>query len=228
MNKTGFTHKNRPLLILVVTVMAVFLWLPSQLLAYSYDFQGTVLYDSHVGSTSGAGSGQVFTGNFNTDDGGALMFNRDSGSSVYNNPTGDFLWGGFTQGGVDFFYAYGSDGNDPEIRMGAIWWSEPRNSTMSGINGVVFHLEGYHFTPGDLIAKRLAKYLFDSKAYSAPLSIAVAECSPVAGEAFLGIFTSNQLPTPGAMASTSQVPLPASLWFLGSGLLVVWRRLKTG
>ena len=228
MNKTRFTHKNRSLLILVIAVTAVILWLPSQLLAYSYDFQGTVLYDSHVGSTGGAGFGQAFTGSFSTDNGGSLMFNRDGGSSVYNNPSpGDFLWGGFTQGGVDFFYAYGSGGNDPEIRMGAIWWSQPPNSTMSGIYGVAFHLEGDHFTPGDLIARRLAGYLFDSKAFNVPLSIVVAECRPVAGEAFLGIFTDNQLPAPPP-PSPSQVPLPAAIWFLGSGLLVIWRRLKAG
>lgn len=203
MNGSILTQKKRQLLILVMAVTVITFWLPSQLLAYSFDFQGLVVQDSlaniplvrdHPNDYF-----RTFTGSVSTEN-GFLTFDPKYGSHTYQNP-GDLLWGGFKQSGFDYSYVFSSDGKEPGARMGIIWFEG---------YGIAFH-----FIDSSLDVGGLANFL-DS------------DTRP-AGSGFFGIFYSSDGPfpiIPIIPTSQSQVPLPASLWLLGCGLLVVWRRQK--
>ena len=204
MNGSILTQKKRQLLILVMAVTVITFWLPSQLLAYSFDFQGLVIQDSlanvplvrdHPNDYF-----RTFTGSVSTDDGFLTFYTKYGGPHTYQNP-GDLLWGGFTQGEFDYSYIFSSDEKNPGVRMGIIW---------CGGYGVAFYLEGDYPLVGDI-----ANYLNPA--------------TRSAGSGFFGIFYSGDDPfpiIPIIPTSQSQVPLPASLWLLGCGLLVVWRRQK--
>ncbi len=229
MNTANHSLK-KPLLASMIAIVAVLLCLPAQVVAYNYNFQGTVLYDSQVGSSQDAGYGQNFTGSFSTENGGSLSFNRADGQNNYQQPdSGDMMWGNFTQDSVDYVYAYIKNNNNPDIKMGAIWWNAPKTITTYGtsrqIFGVAFHLEGDEFAIGNDIVQRLENYLNTGIYTDIAESVPLTGCSLVSGNAFLGVFTDKQV-LDNNKNTSSEVPLPSTIWFLGSGLLALWRRKR--
>lgn len=194
-------------------------------MAYNLDFAGTVLYDSQVGSTSGAAFQQKFTGSFFLEPDGLITFNRNLGSAFYSNsPSDDFYIGELTQNENIFHYVYSRDSDNPNIRMGLVWWtSQPtsittHSSRITDIYGVVFYLNGNNFTAGNRIANQLEDYIFQQKTFNIIQgSIPITGCSLSSGEGFLGVITSSSFAT----ESSLPVPLPSSLLLLICGLIIL-------
>lgn len=219
----------------LLTSLAFFLLLAAPVSAYNFDFSGVVLYDSQkadLGFSFGhsPGRGDQFSGSLNDEN---LDFaNLMVAGSEYHD-FGALQAGAFTQNGLDYYYAF-SQGDGVHDRMGMIWWDQPRSFVVTGkwyedIYGIAFYLEGSSFyTPAQLIADSLLSYL--DKGYLNSLtegrgnSLHYWGCQISVGTAFLGLLDEPQ----GLYTEqpSSAVPLPAGFWFLGSGLLFLFRRRR--
>jgi len=202
--------------------------LPRNVQAYSFDFSGTVLFDSKASSNCLPGFGDSFTGSLSLDD-DLLNYTNVRRSTSYDD-FGGVTGGYFSQGKQDFFYAF-SQGEEASSQMGMIWWSDSRNFKINGLHlgnvyGLVFYLEGSTvYTPGQLIALRLTEYMangFLPTLTGRNQNPHYLGCQVLDGEAFFGVIQDPFI----AAQSSSAVPLPASVWFLGSGLLFLVRRRK--
>ncbi len=207
---------------------------PQSVLAFSFDFSGTVLFDSKASAGYLPGFGDSFKGSLSMED-DALGFMNTIKSTFYEN-LGDVTGGYFKQNNQDFFYAF-SQGTEATSQMGMIWWSESRNFTINGrffgdvngsggVYGLVFYVEGSTlYTPAQMIAWRVVEYMATGVL---PTLTGGTEnphyvgCQVLAGEAFFGVIQTPFV----ADQSSSAVPLPASVWFLGSGFLFLVRRRK--
>ena len=201
---------------------------PRNALAFSFDFSGTVLFDSKASSYCLPGLGDDFDGTLSLAD-DLLNFENSNAGTSYED-FGSVKGGYFSQDNRDFFYAF-SQGSEASSQMGMIWWSDPRNFQINGhffenIYGLAFYLEGSTlYTPAQLIAWRLADYF--ATGYLPTLTGGGSDlhymgCQIADGTAFLGL-----IETPFIVdQSSAAVPLPASVWFLGRGLLFLVRRRK--
>ena len=214
--------------ILLVLLFTMFL-VPRNALAFSFDFSGTVLFDSKASNYCLPGFGHNFKGALSVGD-DLLTFENNNKPTFYED-FGIVTGGYFSQEGSDFFYAF-SQGDDASSQMGMIWWSDPRNFTIGqhffdNVYGLVFYLEGSTlYTPAQMIAWRLADYF--ATGYLPTLTgggsnLHYLGCRIADGTAFLGLI---ETPFVAEQSSNSAVPLPASVWFLGSGLLLLVRRRK--
>ncbi len=215
-------------IILLGLLFTVFL-VPQNVLAFNFDFSGTVPYDSKASSYGFPGFGDHFDGSLSLAD--DLLTSKNSKASTSYEDFGSVAGGYFSQEGSDFFYAF-SQGDDASSQMGMIWWSAPRNFTIGqhffgNIYGLVFYLEGSTlYTPAQMIAWRLADYfatgylptLTGGGSNPHYLGDRVAD-----GMAFFGLI---ETPFVVEQGSASAVPLPASVWFLGSGLFFMVCRRK--
>ena len=213
---------NKLTSLLFLGLFIALLLVPRHVLAYSFDFSGTVLFDSKASTYCLPGFGDSFEGSFSLED-DLLNFMNTSKSTSYED-FGSVTGGYFTQGSQDFFYAF-SQGQEASSQMGMIWWEDPRNFTIGNryfgdVYGLVFYLEGTTlYTPAQMIALGLAQYMatgvLPTLTGGAPNPHFVG-CQVLDGAAFFGV-----IETP-----FSNIPLPASIWFLGSGLLFLIRRRK--
>jgi hypothetical protein len=140
----------------------------------------------------------------------------------------------FNQGGHDFFYAL-SQGDSDHSQMGMVWWSNPKTFRVGqiyfkSVYGLTFYLDGSMlYTPAQLVSMRLADYLVDGYLPTftgGSSTLYYTGCTLAAGTAFLGIIETPFVKMKDPEDSSSAVPLPASLWFLGSGLLFLMRYRK--
>lgn len=197
-------------------------------LAFSFDFSGTVLYDSR---SIGSAYGDSFEGEFSSENESLFLKNSDT-FSLYND-FGVATGGYFNQDGQDFFYAF-SKGPDASSQMGMIWWSNPRtfqvgeNLYHNNVYGLAFYMTGeLSYTPSQMIAYRLADYFASGylptlTGGGSSLDFYSSSCSCDCSSAFLGVIQEPMV----SQQSSSAVPLPASVWFLGSGLLFLLRQRK--
>ncbi len=217
-------------LMLLAVVFLLLLLTPKGVQAFSFDFSGTVLYDSQAAGSFCPGIGSDFEGSLALADDSLTFFN--TGAETFYQDFGAVSGGYFNQGEEEFFYAF-SQGDTATSQMGMIWWSDPKSFRVmdryiNNVYGLVFYLDGALLhTPTQLVAWRLADYF--ASGYLPTFTgggstLHYVGCGVASGTAFLGIietpFVVNQ------SANNSAVPLPASLWFLGSGLLFVVRRRK--
>ena len=220
-------NENRSNLFLFV-LLFILLVAPRNVLALSFDFSGTVLFDSKASTNCLPGFGDAFEGSFSLED-DLLSFGNTRKSTSYED-FGSVTGGYFTPGSQDFFYAF-SQGQEASSRMGMIWWEDPRNFTINNrffgeVYGLVFYLEGsVQYTPAQLIALRLVEYM--TTGYLSTFTGGVHDphylgCQIASGEAFFGVIETSFVEE----KRSSAVPLPASVWFLGSGLLFLMRRRK--
>ncbi len=201
---------------------------PQNVLALSFDFSGTVLYDSKASSFGFPGFGHHFKGSFSLANDFLTFENSKAGTSFKD--LGSVTGGYFNQEGGDFFYAF-SQGQDASSQMGMVWWDDPRDFTigkrfLGDIYGLVFYLEGSTlYTPAQMIAWRLAEYfatgILPTLTGGGPNPYYYG-CQLADGTAFFGVVETPFI----ADQSSAAVPLPASVWFLGSGLLFLMRRRK--
>ncbi len=199
--------------------------------AFSYDFSGTVLYDSRASNYVRPGYGDAFTGTLELND--TLVFVNNSAETTYDD-FGTVAGGNFSQGGQDFFYAL-SQGDSDHSQMGMVWWSNPKSFRVgqkyfNNVYGLTFYLDGsLLYTPAQLVALRLSDYLADGYLPTftgGGTTLHYLGCCLATGTAFLGIIETPFIKKNDVAADPSAVPLPASLWFLGSGLLFLMRYRK--
>jgi len=204
---------------------------PQGVEAFSYDFSGTVLYDSKASNYIRPGFGDAFTGTLELGD--TLIFINSSAETSYED-FGVVTGGNFSQGGQDFFFAL-SQGDSDHSQMGMVWWSNPKSFRVRGeyyknVYGLTFYLDGsLLYTPAQLVSMRLSDYLANGYLPTftgGSSTLHYTGCSLAAGTAFLGIIETPFVKTKDAADDPSEVPLPASLWFLGSGLLFLMRYRK--
>ena len=201
--------------------------------AFSYDFSGTVLYDSRASNSVCPGFGDAFTGTLELND--KLVFVNGRAETTYED-FGTVSGGNFSQDGQDLFYAL-SRGSSDHSQMGMIWWSKPKSfrigqNDFNNIYGLTFYLDGsLLYTPAQLVAMRLSDYLEDGylPTFTGGSSVLhYTGCSLASGIAFLGIIETPYINRTGDAADgPAAVPLPASFWFLGIGLLSFLRYRKT-
>ena len=199
--------------ILLVMLFTMFL-VPRNVLAFSFDFSGTVLFDSKAPNGPFPGLGDDFQGSLLGES--SLNFKNTDVPTFYQD-FGSVTGGTFNQGGSDYYYAF-SQGQDASLQMGMIWWSAPRNFTVVGrsfddVYGLVFYLDGSTpYTSDQMVVWCLAE---NFTADSLQMLIGSGLSHNYEGASFFGVIEES-LP----------VPLPASVWFLGSGLLLLVRRRK--
>ena len=204
---------------------------PQGAAAFSYDFSGTVLYDSAASNYVRPGFGDAFTGTLELSD--TLVFVNSRADTIYED-FGTVSGGNFSQDGQDFFYAL-SQGDSDRSQMGMIWWSNPKSFRVgqkyfNNIYGLTFYLDGsLLYTPAQLVAMRLSDYLADGYLPTftgGSSTLHYLGCGLASGTAFLGIIETPFVKTKSTAEDPSAVPLPASLWFLGSGLVFLLRYRK--
>ena len=204
---------------------------PQGVEAFSYDFSGTVLYDSEASNYVRPGFGDVFTGTLELSD--TLVFVNGRADTSYED-FGTVSGGNFNQNGQDFFYAL-SQGNSDHSQMGMIWWSNPKSFRVgqkyfNNIYGLTFYLDGsLLYTPAQLVAMRLSDYLADGYLPTftgGSSTLHYTGCSLASGTAFLGIIETPFVKRKAIVEDPSAVPLPSSLWFLSSGLVFLLRYRK--
>ena len=197
---------------------------PQGVEAFSYNFSGTVLYDSKASNYVRPGFGDAFDGTLELND--TLVFVNSRAEITYED-FGTVSGGDFSQDGQDFIYAL-SQGNSEHSQMGMVWWANPKSFRIgykyyNNIYGLTFYLDGsLLYTPAQLVAMRLSDYLADGylPTFTGGSSVLpYTGCSLAAGTAFLGIIETPFVKTKDNRDNPSAVPLPASLWFLGSGLI---------
>ncbi len=211
--------------------LLLLLLVPQGVGAFSYDFSGTVLYDSRASSYVLPGFGDAFTGTLELSD--TLIFINNRAGTTYED-FGTVAGGNFSQGGQDFFYAL-SQGNSDHSQMGMVWWSNPKSFRVRGkyykdVYGLTFYLDGsLLYTPAQLVFMRLSDYLANGYLPTftgGSSTLHYTGCSLATGTAFLGIIQNPFVKTKGTPDDPATVPLPASLWFLGSGLIFLMRYRK--
>ncbi len=205
--------------ILVLTLGFLLVPLTSQ--ALTYDFTGTVFYDSLTADSYLPGLGDDFSGSLSLAGNGSLSFNNSSAGTQYNEP-GSVTTGQFTHNDIDYLYAY-SQGSEGSPRMGLLWWSDPMQIDIFGykVKGLAFYLEGYNYIPAYFMDQIINKYIAKGDLRYLPsdnFHPQYSGCQVQYGKAFLGLITEPFAP--------QAVPLPAPIWFLGSGLALLWRRNK--
>ena len=192
----------------------------------SFTFNGNVLYDSSSSWGRYPGYNDSFSGTVDLEN-GLLNFENLSTGSRFDD-FGEVTGGFFTQGGIDYYYAL-SSGSDGRSQMGVIWWSQPvnlyagsltGNNYFRGVSGLAFYLEGpMLYTPAQMIAMRLQSYLetgvlpslYDDRWNT----LYMTGCRLDSGRAFFGLLESE---LPVQNQDSSAVPLPPSVWLLGSGV----------
>ncbi|RLB69256.1 MAG: hypothetical protein DRH07_11085 [Deltaproteobacteria bacterium] len=226
----GLKKKNISLILLWGSLILLLL-VPSGVWAFTYDFSGTVLYDNKASNYVRPGFLDAFTGTLELSD--TLMFVNSSAETTYED-FGVVTGGSFNQGGQDFFYAL-SKGDSDHSQMGMVWWSNPKSFRVgykyfNNVYGLTFYLDGsLLYTPAQLVSMRLANYLVDGYLPTftgGSSTLYYTGCSLAAGTAFLGIIETPFVKMDDPAGDSSAVPLPASLWFLGSGLLFLMRYRK--
>lgn len=196
--------------------------------ALTYDFSGTVLYDSQASSSFRPGLGDSFSGSLSLVDNGFITFYNNSAGTEYNEP-GTVTGGYFSHGGTDYLYAY-SQGSGDIPTMGLIWWSDPRqikvrDSFFLNVSGLAFYLNNGNYTPAHLVAQSIEEYIVKGNFVESFLNnnnLRYSGCQVKSGSAFLGLINEPFIP----QSEPSPVPLPASVLLLGSGLVLLWRRSK--
>ena len=208
--------------------LILLLLVPSGVRASSYNFSGTVLYDSQASNYVRPGFGDAFTGTLELSD--TLIFVNNRTETTYED-FGTVAGGNFSQDGQDFFYAL-SQGDSDHSQMGMVWWSNPKSfrvgqKNFNDVYGLTFYLDGsLLYTPAQLVSMRLSEYLADGylPTFTGGSSILYyTGCILASGTAFLGIIETPFIEKKDVADDPSAVPLPASLWFLGSGLLFLMR-----
>lgn len=205
---------------------------PSGVQAFTYDFSGIVLYDSKASDSRRPGFNDPFTGSLELTD--KLIFINGRTEIGYED-FGTVSGGNFTQGGQNFFYAL-SQGESHHSQMGVVWWSDPRSfrvgeNFFNNVYGLTFYFDGgLTYTPAQKVSMSLATYL--ATGYLPTFagggnSLSYSACTLATGTAFFGIIETPFVKTKDVGDDDpSAVPLPASLWFLGSGLLFLMRFRK--
>lgn len=215
----------------IMMLLMLLLLTPRVTEAFSYDFSGTVLYDSRASNYVRPGFGDAFTGTVALKE--TLIFVNNRADTTYED-FGTVAGGNFSQGGQDFFYAL-SQGNSDHSRMGLVWWSDPKSFRVRGkyykdVYGLTFYLDGsLLYTPAQLVSMRLSDYLANGYLPTftgGGSTLHYTGCRLATGTAFLGIIQTPFVETQGTADDYSAVPLPASLWFLGSGLIFLMRYRK--
>ena len=223
---------KRIFFILLLAGILLSLHVPHRVFAFTFDFSGTVLYDSNASSYICPGFGDDLTGTLSEYDHDLVFANHSSGTSYED--FGDVSSGFFSQGNQNFFYAF-SQGDQTNSQMGMIWWSAPESfkigtESFDNIYGLVFYLDGsLLYTPAQLVAFRLADYFatgYMPTFTSGGSSLPYFGCEMASGTAFLGVIETPFVVNLTAANEPSEVPLPASLWFLGSGLIFYLKRRR--
>jgi hypothetical protein len=210
----------------VIQLLALgFLLAPQTSQALTYDFSGTVFFDSQTADSCLPGLGDDFRGSLSLTGNGSLSFNNNSTETQYNEP-GIVTTGQFTHNDIDYLYTY-SQGSEESPRMGLLWWSDPVQLDIFGykVNGLAFYLEGHNYIPAYFMDQIINKYIAEDYLNYLPsddFHLQYSGCQVKYGNAFVGLITEPFVP----QTAPSAVPLPAPIWFLGSGLALLWRRNK--
>ncbi|MCD6533764.1 MAG: hypothetical protein J7L25_06775 [Deltaproteobacteria bacterium] len=202
-----------------------FLLVPQIAAAQTYDFKGTVFFDSQTKNSYQPGLGNDFSGSLSLTSDGSLSFYNNCTEKQYCEP-GTVTTGQFTLNEIDYLYAY-SQGSEGSPRMGLLWWSDPMQLDIFGyeVKGLAFYLEGYNYIPAYFMDQIVNKYIAKGDNRYLPSDNFQPQYSDGQvkyGKAFLGLVTDPFV----VKAEPSAVPLPAPIWFLGSGLALLWRRNK--